>query len=101
MKVILINIELLYQSSEGKKLEELNNEKMLASAVDFLMAGQEQEAAATLLGCIMKVYDGEETWYVGSELHNGVHVHLSGPRAAYEIICDLNNTIRECYKECI
>ena len=58
------------------------------------MAGQEQEAAATLLACTIKVYDTEDSWYVGNELHHGMHVHLSGPHSAYVIICDGNNPIR-------
>jgi hypothetical protein len=94
VKVILINIELLYESSEGQKLEELSNEKMLASAVAFLVSGQEQKAAATLLACTVRVYDSEETWFVGNELHHGMHVHLLGPRTAYEIICDRDNQNR-------
>jgi very-short-patch-repair endonuclease len=78
-------------------LEELDDEKMLASAVAFLAVGQEheQEASATLLACTVKVYDSGSTWWVGNELQQGINIHLSGPRTAYEIICDVNNPIRE------
>ena len=83
--------------SEGKNLEELDDEKMLASAVAFLAVGQEheQEASATLLAFTVKVYDSGSTWWVGNELQQGINIHLSGPRTAYEIICDVNNPIRE------
>ena len=98
IKAILINIELLFECREGKKLEALVNEKMLASAVAFLVAGQEQEASATLLACTVKVYDSGDTWWVGNELQHDMHIHLSGPRTAHEIISDVNNPIREAIR---
>ena len=71
------------------------NEVILASATSFLINGQEQEAAAILLSSSLSVYDAGETWFVGNEVHFGLHINVSCPRTAYEIINDEKNPLRK------
>jgi len=78
-----------------------NSESILASAVAFLINGQEQEAAATLLASSLTIYGSEDTWFVGNEVHTGLHVNITGPRTVYEIITDEKNPIRRAIKNAL
>jgi len=68
-------------------------ERLLASAVAFLVEGGEEEAAGVLLACSLGLRAAGGAWYDGDELHAGVHVELTGPRAAYELLCDDHHPI--------
>lgn len=65
-----------------------NNDQTLASAVRFLIDGGEEDAASVLLSCSLRVWESGDTWYSGDELHSALHVKLTGPRAAYEVLTD-------------
>lgn len=41
-----------------------------------------------LLSCSLEFWRSGDTWYVGDETHAALHVTLTGPRAAYEILND-------------
>ena len=69
-------------------------EQLLASAVSFLVEGGEEEAAGVLLACSLGLHAAGGAWYDGDELHAGLHVELSGPRAAYELLADDHHPIR-------
>ncbi len=63
-----------------------DSEYLLANAVRFLIDGGEEDAASVLLSCSLKVWESGDTWYVGDEVHRALHVMLSGPRVAYDIL---------------
>ena len=57
-----------------------------ASAERFLSDGGEEDAASVLLACQFEVSDSGDSWWVGDEQRWAVHVKLTGPRAAFEIL---------------
>lgn len=61
---------------------------VLASAARFLVDGGEEDAASVLLSCALEFWRSGDTWHVGDETHDALHVKLTGPRAAYEILND-------------
>jgi hypothetical protein len=63
-----------------------DGDRLLASAARFLIDGQEEDAANLLLSCSLEVWESGDTWYRGDETLCAVHVELTGPRAAYDIL---------------
>ena len=61
---------------------------ILASAARFLIDGGEEDAASVLLSCTLAFWPSGDTWHVGDEMHEALHVKLTGPRSAYEILDD-------------
>ncbi len=59
---------------------------VLASAVRFLIDGGEEDAASVLLSCSLEYWPSGDTWFAGDEIHRALHVKLTGPRAAFEIL---------------
>lgn len=82
-------------------MELLNDDQILASAVRFLIDGHEEDAASVLLSCSLNIWDSGDSWYVGSETTHGLHVDLTGPRAAYEILQDYNHAITKSIKQAL
>lgn len=72
----------------------MNDAVIQASAARFLIDGGEEDAASLLLACSMSVDDSGDTWYVGDEIHYAVHVEMTGPRAAYDVLSDDANSVR-------
>lgn len=72
---------------------DVSNDVFQATAVQFLIDGQEQDAAITLLSCSLNVYETGNSGWVGAETHYEVHVTLSGPRATYDTLLDEQNGI--------
>jgi len=59
-----------------------------ASAARFLIDGGEENAASVLLSCELTFEESGDTWYSGDEVLYALHIKLTGPRAAYEILSD-------------
>lgn len=59
---------------------------VLASAARFLIDGAEEDAASVLLSCSLEYWESGDSWYEGDETHHALHVKLTGPRAAYDIL---------------
>src|SRR5712691_3455445 len=77
-------------------MEALENETILASAIAYLISGEEREAAAILLASSSLIaYEDGDSWYVGNEIHSGIHITISSPRQAHEIIIDDKNPLRK------
>ncbi|MBC7263699.1 MAG: hypothetical protein H5T64_04995 [Chloroflexi bacterium] len=70
-----------------------SSDQLLASAARFLIEGQEEDAASVLLSCSLDVWESGDTWYVGDEVHYALHITLTGPRAAYDILCNDHHPI--------
>lgn len=68
--------------------EPVDNEVVLASAARFLIDGGEEDACSVLLSCSFDFWASGDTWFVGDETHEALHVKLTGPRAAYDILED-------------
>ena len=68
---------------------------LIASAARFLIDGQEDDAASVLLSCELDVWKSGDVWYVGDEVSEALHVELTGPRAAYEILSQSRNPITQ------
>lgn len=64
-----------------------SDDQLLASAASFLIEGQE-DAASMLLSCSLRVWASGDTWHGGDEVTRALHVKLTCPRVAYEILCD-------------
>lgn len=59
---------------------------VLASAARFLIDGGEEDAANVLLSCTLRFWPSGDTYYVGDETHKALHLSLTGPRSAYELL---------------
>ncbi len=70
------------------------HDQLLTSAVRFLIDGEEEEAATVLRSCSLNL---EEDWYDAGfgEGFTVWFVTLTGPRAAYEILCEEEHPITE------
>jgi hypothetical protein len=73
--------------------EPIEDDIILASAARFLIDGEEEDAASVLLSCSLAFWYSGDTWGVGDEQHEALHVKLTGPRAAYDILTDSNQPI--------
>lgn len=56
------------------------------SVARFLIDGNEEDAANILLSCALEIEDSGDSWWQGDEQIWAVHVKLTGPRAAYELL---------------
>ena len=79
----------------------MNDSVIQASAARFLIDGGEEDAASLLLACSMSIYDSGDTSYAGDETHYAVHVEMTGPRAAYDVLNDESNSIRRSIHKAI
>lgn len=76
---------------------------VLASAARFLVDGGEEDAASVLLSCSfsLEFWRSGDTWYVGDEIHDALHVKLIGPRAAYEILNDSSHPTTQAIRRAL
>lgn len=79
----------------------MSDDILQASAARFLIDGGEEDAASLLLACKLSTSESGDTWYVGDETHYAVHVELMGPRAAYDILSDKSNRLKEAIERAI
>jgi len=70
-----------------------DDDQLLASAARFLIDGNEEDAANVLLSCSLNIWESGDHCFAGDEVHSALHVKMSGPRAAYEILNDEKNPI--------
>jgi hypothetical protein len=79
----------------------MSDDILQASAARFLIDGGEEDSASLLLACKLSVTQSGDTWYVGDETHYAVHVELTGPRAAYEVLIDSSNPVTKAIHDAI
>lgn len=70
-----------------------SSDQLQASAVRFLIDGAEEDAASVLLACSLGVWESGDTWFVGDEVTHALHIKLTGPRAAFEILSNDSHPI--------
>lgn len=70
------------------------HERLLASAVRFLIDFGEEDAASVLLSCSLDLWD-IESYYGSNETYTKIAIKLTGPRATYEILNDKEHPIRQ------
>jgi hypothetical protein len=74
---------------------------LLASAARFLIDGHEEEAASLLLSCNLEKHGSPDTWISGDETIYAMHISLSGPRRAYEILRHKDHAITKSIRAAI
>jgi len=79
----------------------VSDDVLLASAAQYLIEGQEEDAASVLLSCSLDARKTGNTWWVGSECICQVGVVLSGPRAAHDILIQADNPITQAIHKAI
>ena len=77
---------------------EISSTVLLASAIQFLEDGDEQEAADLLRECRVDAYPSGDTWFVGDETHEALHIEIIGPRRAYDILSDRSHPLASSIK---
>lgn len=77
------------------------NDVLMASAASFLIDGGEEDAANVLLSCTINAWDSGDNWISGNQLLTGLHIELTGPRAAYDVLNANRNRINEQVKAAI
>lgn len=60
-----------------------------------------EDAASVLLSCSLEFWQSGDTWYVGDETHHALHVKLTGPRAAYDILTDPTHPTTEAIRRAL
>lgn len=77
-----------------------STEQLIASAAQFLIDGNEEDAASVLLACELTLdfYDGG---YSGSNYVYGREAVLTGPRAAYDILRKMNHPITQAIENAL
>ena len=74
----------------------------MASIAQFLIDGSQEDAVSVLLACSLIELKNGESWWDGGEQTYAMHVHLPGPRYAYEILRDethpITNAVRDAIK---
>jgi hypothetical protein len=78
-----------------------DDERLLASAVRFLIDGQEEDAANLLLACTFETWESGDTWYSGDEVLHALHIKLSGPRAAYDALNESGNPAGQAIRKAV
>lgn len=74
-------------------MTETSQDQTLASAARFLIDGGEEDAANVLLSCELEYWQSGDTWYSGDEVLHALHVSLTAPRAAYDILTNKSHPI--------
>lgn len=76
-------------------------EIILASAIEFLDEGGETDAAGLLRECSLDVYESGDTWFVGDEVHEAVHVEIRARRGVYELLTGGNGPLVTAIRDAI
>jgi hypothetical protein len=75
-------------------------DQLLASAVQFLIDGGEEQAASLLLRCDLTITDAELFFEMGGDSQaEGLTLELSAPRADYDLLLDVDNPITQAIRQ--
>lgn len=61
---------------------------MLDNAIQFLMEGNEAEAARLLRACVVEKFEVVDNWMDGARMLDGMLLEVACPRVVYEILVD-------------
>lgn len=78
----------------------VSNEKLIASAAQFLIAGGQEDAASVLLSCSLHLWD-EGSWMHGESLSYYFTAELRGPRAAFDVLKDTQHPVSRAIHEAL
>lgn len=78
-----------------------DGDTLIASAASFLIDGGEEDAASVLLSCTLHVWPSGDSWYAGDEIAYALHVELTGPRAAHDVLGGGNSAIAKRVQDSI
>ena len=76
------------EQRQARKNQVSEEERLLVSAVQFLIDGHEEDAANVLLSCSLRVWETGDTQLRRAGLYTELSVTVVGPRAAYDILRD-------------
>ncbi len=77
------------------------DDQLIASAARFLIDGREEDPANLLLSCSLTVWESGDTSFAGDEIHCALHIKLTGPRAAYEILRNNRHPITQVIRRAL
>ena len=77
------------------------DDEILNEAVQFLVDGQELEAAEILRTCDLDDWNIVDNWMDGNRLLDGILIELSCPRASYDILTNSSNPITKSIQNAI
>jgi hypothetical protein len=66
--------------------DQTGNDRFLASIARFLIDGGQEYAASVVLSCNLTEWESGDSWWAGDEQTFAVHVNLTGPRQAHDIL---------------
>lgn len=64
------------------------DQSTLDNAIQFLMEGNEAEAARLLRACVLETFEAVDGWRDGARVLDGMLLEVACPRAVYEILVD-------------
>lgn len=64
------------------------DQSTLDGAIQFLMEGNEAEAARLLRACVLENFEAVDNWWDGARQLDGILLEVACPRAIYEILVD-------------
>jgi hypothetical protein len=82
-------------------MEEASDSVLQASAARFLIDGGQEDAASVLLSCELQTAESGDSWFDGDEQIWAMHVKLTGPRAAYDVLRQASHPVTEAIKDAI
>jgi hypothetical protein len=79
------------------------DDRLLGSAVRFLIDGQDEDAASVLITCKLEAESSDDVYVAldSSDMYIPLHVRLSGPRTAYDVLSDPKHPIRAAIRRAI
>lgn len=78
-----------------------HEDTLLARAARFLIDGDEHDAANVLLSCSLEYWESGDSGWAGDERHDALHVKLTGPRAAHDVLSQERNPITEAIRRAL
>lgn len=77
------------------------NQNTIADAVQFLVDGNEEEAAGLLRSCTLENWDIVDSWMDGNRQLDGLLIEVACPRSAYEIITNQSHYLTKSVKNAL
>lgn len=78
-----------------------HEDTLLARAARFLIDGDEHDAANVLLSCSLEYWESGDSRWAGDERHDALHVKLTGPRAAQDVLSQERHPITETIRRAL
>jgi hypothetical protein len=77
------------------------DQNIVSDAIQFLVDGNEKEAADVLRTCTFENFDVVDSWMDGNRQLDGLLIEVSCPRSAYEIITDQSHPLTKSIEKAL